>query len=217
MHRSNLPGLKTRVLSLTALLAVLVATGAPAGAHPFLVDSDPVQGDRLLLSPGEVVLRLTEPAILDSALFTVRSAAGEKVSAGPLRDESGGRVLRLPLPRLDQGIYLVSWHVMSAVDAHESAGEFAFAVGDVAGALPDPRPGPDSLSIGRAAARWGFLVGFGWALGALASRRFLPGVIPVGTRPALLLALIAAVADYSLAARAGRLSLAALLAAKRSI
>jgi copper transport protein len=193
-------GRRSRPALLALFLTLLLGFGGPAWAHAFLVRTDPVQGARLQTAPQTVAFQFSEPAVLETARAAVRKASGAELEAGGLRPESEGRVLRLPLPPLEDGIYLVSWHVVSARDAHESAGEFAFAVGEVEGALPISRAaGPLSYSL--AVAGWLFFLGFSVAAGALLAGQFLHreevGLPePLGLRPALLLALVAATVSF---------------------
>ncbi|MDP8959346.1 MAG: copper resistance protein CopC/CopD, partial [Actinomycetota bacterium] len=200
-------------LTLGALVAgaVLIASGI-AGAHAFLVDTDPVQGERLASPPEEVAFQLTEPAVVEQARIELRKAEGQELLTGPVRAEAGGRVLRVPLPPLEDGIYLVSWHVVSAVDAHQSAGEFAFGVGEVTGSLPRPTEQTVPLSIPEALARWVFLAGFAWGAGALAARRFLQAV-PRGERGGVLMALVGAASTHLLTLGGGSPSLGTRLGA----
>ncbi|MGH9053146.1 MAG: copper resistance protein CopC [Acidimicrobiia bacterium] len=193
-------GRRSRPALLALFLTLLLGSGGPAWAHAFLVRTDPAQGARLQTGPQAVAFQFSEPAVLETARVAVRKASGGELEAGTLRPESEGRVLRLPLPPLDDGIYLVSWHVVSARDAHQSAGEFAFAVGEVEGAVPISRAaGPLSYSL--AVAGWLFFVGFSVAVGALLAGQFLHredvGLPqPLGLRPALLLALMAAAVSF---------------------
>ncbi|MDP8959867.1 MAG: copper resistance protein CopC/CopD [Actinomycetota bacterium] len=193
-------GRRTRPALLALFLTLLLGLGGPAWAHAFLVRTDPAQGARLQTAPQAVAFQFSEPAILETARVAVRKASGAELEAGPLRAELEGRVLRLSLPPLEDGIYLVAWHVVSARDAHESAGEFAFAVGEVEGAVPISRAaGPLSYSL--AVAGWLFFLGFSLAGGALLAGQFLQredvGLPqPLGLRPALLLALVAATVSF---------------------
>lgn len=99
-------------------------------------------------------------------------------SACRLTFEADSRVVRVPLVSLGGGLYRVSWHVVSAVDGHQSAGEFVFTVGDsavpeAAGALPgaSTRPSPAAT-----AATWILLAGWSIAFGAAVLAHATAGV-----------------------------------------
>lgn len=106
------------------LLAVGLLAGLAEAAwgHAFQVQTDPVQGARLDRAPDEVGVQLTEP-VADSIRLTVHRASGETVPVGDARLEDN-RILRVPLKADEEAIYLVSWQVVSAIDGHETAGEF---------------------------------------------------------------------------------------------
>lgn len=160
-----------RTAALTAALAVLVLLGVaatPALAHSFLATTRPAQGERLAGPPREVALQLSEPVEPDSAKVQVTDGQGQPVEVGRLEFDSGGAVVNVPLVSPDEGLYRVSWHVVSAVDGHESAGEFAFAVGDQAaldGVASNATAGR-STSVLVTAATWVLLAGWAVAFGA---------------------------------------------------
>lgn len=147
------------------VLLGLLGWASPAGAHSFLVDTRPGQGERLSSSPEEVVFQFTEAVIADTVRVTLAGGGRETVEAGTPALESAGRVVRIPLHDSLDGVTVVSWHVVSAVDGHESAGELAFAVGP-AGALP-VGAGADSTAPAEVGWRWVFLAGLSLGAGAL--------------------------------------------------
>ncbi|MFP5330792.1 MAG: copper resistance CopC/CopD family protein, partial [Acidimicrobiia bacterium] len=120
---------------------------------------------RLGSSPGEVVVQFTEAVTSGSVEVDVTSGAGDVIDIGSPEVESDGRVVRIPLLASVEGVAVVSWHVVSALDGHESAGEFAFAVGET-GQLP-AATGTDSAGAAETAWRWVFLAGLSVAVGAL--------------------------------------------------
>lgn len=157
--------------ALTTALAVMVLLGVaatPAFAHSFLATTRPAQGERLAGPPRDVALQLSEPVEPDSAEVQVTDGQGQPVEVGRLEFDSGDAVVRVPLVSPDDGLYRVSWHVVSAVDGHESAGEFAFAVGDQAtldGVASDASAGQNT-SVLVTAATWVLLAGWSVAFGA---------------------------------------------------
>lgn len=139
----------------------------PAGAHAFLVRTDPPQGARLDGLPRYVSLEFSEPVTEPGAQIAVRTADGGQPS--PLRLEwlDGGRTMRAALSADRRGIVLVGWEVV-ADDGHRTAGEFAFAVGPVPGSIPSGRSNPAPPDPIRTAAGWLFFAGLSIASGALA-------------------------------------------------
>lgn len=166
-----------------AVLAGFVLWAVPAGAHPFLVRTDPADGARLERAPQTVSLQFSEP--LGSAppeLSISRQGASREVPLVADR-ASGGRVVVADVA-LGVGIYQLSWRVV-ADDGHLSEGVFAFAVGPVGGSLPrataEDAFGPVAGSLPgaatadapasplRVAAGWVFFAGLALSLGAVAT------------------------------------------------
>jgi copper transport protein len=157
----------------TLFLWALVSPASPAGAHAFLVATEPAQGERLAGAPGTLVLQFSEPPEPSSVGVEMATADGEPVE---LPDpEAQSLDVRVPLSRLADGVYVVSWTATSAVDGHGSAGEFAFAVGDVDGAVPAASSGSSTSGWG-VAASVAFFVGLALAAGALLLRGLVPAL-----------------------------------------
>lgn len=165
-----------------ALSMVVLAAGA-VGAHAFLVDSSPRPGERLESSPDAIRLRFTEPVVPGSARIELQDRVGEPVDLGPARALDSGQEVEALLPRLGDGIYVVSWESVSALDGHLEVGEFAFAVG-VRGASSTVavRTG-GGVAWPETVASWLALIGLMAAGGALASERWVWG--PVARHHAL--------------------------------
>ena len=158
---------------MATVLVVAVWTAPPVRAHSFLASTKPEQGARLAQAPQDVALQFSEQVAEDSADVTVRTADGEVVDQPRPRLESGGHVARLRPAPLADGVYVVSWQVTSAVDGHESAGEFAFSVGIAGG--PEL---PSSVAVvevdgAAVAATWLFFGGLAVATGGQAGARIM--------------------------------------------
>lgn len=101
-----------------------------AGAHALLVDSDPGSGVSLDASPTQVVLDFTEEPDEGLSGITVLDDSGTERHRGRAEVVPGRpRSLRVALPELADGVYTVSWRVLSRVDGHFTAGAFAFGIG----------------------------------------------------------------------------------------
>src|SRR6266704_3823985 len=100
-----------------------------ASAHAFLVRTSPAAGQRLLTSPPSLALRFSEAVAPGGIQVTLRNARGELVKTPPPSRASGGDLVAVQLPALPTDVYEVQWQVVSADDAHFSAGSFAFGVG----------------------------------------------------------------------------------------
>lgn len=200
MHRACLSW-TAAVLTIVAFVAI---GASPAAAHSFLATTRPAQGERLPSPPREVALQLSEPVEADTAELAVTDEDGAPVEAGKLEFDSGGAVVRVPLVSPSDGLYRVSWHVVSAVDGHESAGEFSFAVGDDAtfSGADGGSTGGTRVSPLATAATWLLLAGWSVAFGAAALAARARG-LGIPGRPATWVRAGTVVALAGLGVRAG--------------
>jgi copper transport protein len=152
-----------RVLSLLAVTACLVLVPATAAsAHAELLGTTPAAGARLDQPPAEVTLRFSEPVKPVPDGVRLLASSGRSVDTGAARAASSQ--VSLPVPAdLPDGIYVVSWRVVSA-DSHPVAGSFSFSVGASSAAPQATSVAPSDSGV--AAAYWLFR-GLGYAALAL--------------------------------------------------
>lgn len=125
-------------------------------AHANYVKSNPASDARLAKSPSEVRVTFSETPDAAGSDLAVLDTAGKRLSAPTVTSAADeANTLRVSVPVLPEGGYLVSWTARSAVDGHETKGAFGFAVGNAPlPAIPDigpsaPPPAPLEV-IGRA-------------------------------------------------------------------
>jgi len=151
------------------VLAALVLTADPAGAHARLVSSDPGEGQVLPVAPGAATFAFNEPvrSVPDGVqLFDARGS--EVVVSARTRDAR--LVVDLP-EELDRGTYVVAWRVVSD-DGHPIAGTLTFSVGAPSAAsaapaslqLSSPPEVAGLLAVAQAAAYLGIFGACGLAL-----------------------------------------------------
>ncbi len=157
-HRS-----RHRVITpaLFLLCALLWWTGAEqrAAAHAVLERSSPPANAALENPPGRVDLWFTEE--IDPAFSSARllDSRGQTI-AGPGSVSSRGRQIALPVPSLPQGLYTVTWRVLSVVDGHATSGVVLFGVGTAVASARAPTAEP-RIDPGLVVLRWvGFLAAF---------------------------------------------------------
>lgn len=215
-HR--LPASVRRVVVVLTAAAIGVVLAAPAWGHSFLATTSPVQGERLAAPPDEVALQLSEPVERETVRLEVTDGSGTPVEVGRLAFDNDDAVVRLPLVEPATGLYRISWHVVSAVDGHESAGEFAFAVGDdVDLEAATAAGGPAGPTPGTTAGTWLLLVGWSIAFGAATlagrtDRDTVPGGPVTWVRGGVLAALLG-IGIRSLLATGAQTALVGLVAA----
>ncbi|WP_162848385.1 copper resistance CopC/CopD family protein [Paenibacillus nanensis] len=106
-----------------------------AGAHASLTNASPAPGAQLDSSPGQVVLTFNER--LENKLFELQvfDQNGELVTNQPAALSENQSEISVALPRLPDGIYTVTYSVISA-DGHPIAESYIFSIGQLMSAQP---------------------------------------------------------------------------------
>ncbi len=118
--------LRPRLLIFTALLVLGFAS--VASAHAVLQTATPAHGTVLQTSPDRMELQFNEA--IDPRISTV--VLMRDTTRIPLQPGSGeGRKVIYKVPALENGLYIVDWRVISAIDGHLTRGSFVFGVGSV--------------------------------------------------------------------------------------
>ncbi len=113
---------------------ILVALAAPAWAHAILKNTDPPKDGVVAVSPAQLSLTYNENVEVSFGAIRVYTCAGKRLTTGaPRHATTSDHTVVLSLPKLSDGVYLVSWRVISA-DSHPVNGTYSFRVG--AGAAP---------------------------------------------------------------------------------
>lgn len=122
-------------LVVLAPVALVVVGASPAGAHAYLVGSNPGDGDRVSEAPRELRLQFSEHVVLTATRIEVHTGDGAVVPVGEMRletadaadtEEPAAVVARVP--DLAPGAYRVSWETLSSDDLHRTSGLIVFGV-----------------------------------------------------------------------------------------
>lgn len=102
-----------------------------AKAHANLVNSDPVHGSELPISPTALIFEFSEVLDPELAQVDVYDADNLRLRSGPGEIPADNpRLLRFPIdPALPDGTYSAVWTVRSSVDGHITSGLITFSVG----------------------------------------------------------------------------------------
>jgi copper transport protein len=154
-----------------ALGAVFVITFAmPSHAHAVLSTSEPADGATLDRPPTEVLLSFSEPVDTKVSSIRVLDTNGRNVARGSARTLPGdAKKFRIGLSTIGEGVYIISWRVLSTADGHVTGGTLAFGVGvspegvDRPPGVVSETPGATPLSV---ASRVLFYVGVLTIIGA---------------------------------------------------
>lgn len=141
------------------LLLLLLAAGAarPVLAHANLAQSNPPANAVLARSPVQLELIFTEPVEASFSRVEVLNSQGVRVDNDDARvDAADPTRLTATVRSLPDGVYTVSWRVLSTLDGHTTAGIYPFAVGNVAAADLAAAQASTSVSFSplEALARW---------------------------------------------------------------
>ncbi len=160
-------GLRLAALAALVLAALLLPAPRHAAAHAGLVSSDPIAGAELGAPPTEITLAFTEPPEPSLTKVDVTDADGRAVRIGPPQAITGAPgSIAIPMPKLDRGVYTVTFRVVSAVDGHATEGTLAFGIGTApTGAAAVAATDAPTGSAFEVAARWILLLGLVALLG----------------------------------------------------
>ncbi|MEW6476655.1 MAG: ABC transporter substrate-binding protein [Actinomycetota bacterium] len=208
------------------LLGFSFWAAAPAGAHPYLVQTEPGPGVKLRDPPTRIQIGFTEGVVLEGSSLRLDDSDGRPVPLGPLGSPKEGPGLAADIKGpLGGDVYRVRWSVLSE-DGHSSSGEFRFGVDGPNGTPPkrvellSATGGPADQAAasdgpGRIALRWIGLLGASLLVGGAVLMARLRGRLDdeaaatVSARwgtlawPAWALTLVASIAAVFAAAGAG--------------
>ncbi len=117
---------------LTILAAVLIGimlSQGQAAAHAVLEQASPEPNARLNAGPSQVELRFNEAIEASVGSVEVLNSLSERVTKNGPEISSDRKSLTLRLPSLAEGIYTVSYRIVS-LDGHPIAGSYPFVVGN---------------------------------------------------------------------------------------
>ena len=101
----------------------------PATAHAILQSTEPGAGSTVTRPPGSVTLHFDEQVEVSFGSVRVYNTNASRVDEGhPSHPAGDSHAVRLALPRLVDGSYVVTWRVISA-DSHPVHGAFTFRIG----------------------------------------------------------------------------------------
>ena len=118
------------LISIWATFFLLAVGVGETLAHAVPVTSLPVANSIVETAPEQLFIQFNEPIVPELSRIDLLTQAGQRIEAGALvsGDEENSSLV-LPLPPLENGSYLVSWQVLSAVDGHTTTGTYSFGIG----------------------------------------------------------------------------------------
>lgn len=120
--------IQTRRVFLIIFLMGIVAS--PVRAHATLERSNPPANTALEAPPNEIRMWFTEPLEPQYARILIRDTSGIVMTTPPAVVDPSDPFQMFVIPGvLTEGLYTVSWRVVSSADGHPTEGSFAFGVG----------------------------------------------------------------------------------------
>src|SRR4051812_41729523 len=112
------------------LLLICLLMPAKASAHSVLLNESPAPSSVMAISPDKIELTFNER--LEKELFYIKvlDDNGKSVTANKTAMSQDQRQIRLLLPALPDGLYTVSYKIISA-DAHPIGASYVFTVGSL--------------------------------------------------------------------------------------
>jgi len=119
-----------KLLTLLPLaIAFVVVLATPAFAHATLNSATPTPEADSVQPPKSVTLYFSEPVTFANDAIRVFDSKGNELKIGKTVHGARSSIATASLPKLNDGIYAVTWRVISA-DTHPVQGAFSFAVGN---------------------------------------------------------------------------------------
>ncbi len=149
--------MKRKLAALALVTGVLAWTWTSAQAHALLLRSNPAANATLEKAPRFVELVFSEALEPSFSSANVLNVSGLRLDNNDANVDPGDPTrMTLTLLPLPDGVYTVTWKVLSAVDGHGSTGAFAFVVGSggQAPASIAPSPAGTKLPAPEVIARW---------------------------------------------------------------
>jgi len=162
------------------LLFLILIIGVPSAyAHPFLVDSEPGQGQNAAVGTTQIIVFYSEAIEIDFSELKVFDSNGNKIDNMDTAYYEGESSLVITTPSLEDGIYTVTSKVLSKIDGHLVQAAIIFGVGEtqVDLSLLEAQEESEITFLAEAAARFPGIIGQTVVLGSVIS-----GIVIWGTQ-----------------------------------
>ena len=111
---------------------IIFFLGLPiANAHPFLLDSEPGQGQNAPAGTTQIITNYSEAVEIGFSELRVYDANGNQIDNKDTSYNNGETSLIVTTPPLEDGVYTITSKVLSKVDGHLVQAAIVFGVGDV--------------------------------------------------------------------------------------
>ena len=151
---------------------LILIIGIPSAyAHPFLVDSEPGQGQNAAVGTTQIIVFYSEAIEIDFSELKVFDSNGNKIDNMDTAYYEGESSLVITTPSLEDGVYTVTSKVLSKIDGHLVQAAIIFGVGEtqVDLSLLEAQEESEITFLAEAAARFPGIIGQTVVLGSVIS------------------------------------------------
>lgn len=146
----------------------LLAMGGRVLAHANLTSANPQPNAILDKAPAEIRLGFTEPLEKDFSRILLRDKDGNIIETPPSQVDANDHTQLVLVPgNLPDGLYTVSWRVLSATDGHATQGSYAIIVGAATGGFGTTTNAEAIIPADGSIIRWFNLISLALAVGGL--------------------------------------------------
>ena len=140
-----------------------------ASAHPYLLDSEPGQGQNAPAGTTQIITNYSEAVEIGFSELRVYDANGNQVDNKDTAYNGGETSLIVTTPPLEDGVYTITSKVLSKIDGHLVQAAIVFGVGDVKidSSLLEKQENSETTFIPESIARFPGLVGQTIVLGGV--------------------------------------------------
>ena len=140
-----------------------------ANAHPFLLDSDPAQGQSVPAGTTQIFTYYSEAVEIDFSSLKIYDSNGNQIDNQDTAYNNEESSLVVTTPPLEDGVYTIASKVLSKVDGHLVQAAIIFGVGDVQidSSLLESQEQSETTFIPESIARFPGLVGQTIVLGGV--------------------------------------------------
>ena len=140
-----------------------------ASAHPFLLDSEPGQGQNAPAGTTQIITNYSEAVEIGFSELRVYDANGNQIDNKDTAYNNGETSLIVTTPPLEDGVYTITSKVLSKIDGHLVQAAIVFGVGDVKidSSLLEKQENSETTFIPESIARFPGLVGQTIVLGGV--------------------------------------------------
>jgi methionine-rich copper-binding protein CopC len=115
--------------TLPSVLGAILMLGMPAAyGAATLVSSTPTRYAALIHSPHVIRLRFSEAVVKKSSMVKLTDPSGRQMRVSLVKNHDASTLEVKIRTRLEAGVYVVHWTLVSAVDGSKTAGAFQFTV-----------------------------------------------------------------------------------------